>query len=385
MYVWANLGKGVPHDRCFTDSIQHIRQKVVQCMLGGPNPARWKKQLNRQVARLQRKERELIEDQLTAVLLEVQERRLAQRLFEQSSLDLFVRKLSEAGPDVLRQELKNNDPLARLLTLEAIARRRVHLEKEVIDCFKDPHPAVRDAAHRTMVRLARGTDLGPQRGSSMPAITRSADRWMQWLALQEGSAGSAVAQGGAPAGSTARGTFDPATAVRSVLQEPNTRVLQTADPAVARLCDDLVKATDEGRPEVLARLRDTKGVEHTDALVLAIPKLEGSARHAARQALAQRLTRMTAATLRTMLQDDDAEVRRAAAVACGRKKAAEHVPDLLPLLDDPEAEVVQTARAALRALSGEDFGPGEGAGRDEHRRAVAAWREWWRGRQAAPK
>jgi HEAT repeat protein len=135
---------------------------------------------------------------------------------------------------------------------------------------------------------------------------------------------------------------------------------------------------------VLARLRDTKGVEHTDALVLAIPKLEGSARHAARQALAQRLTRMTAATLRTMLQDDDAEVRRAAAVACGRKKAAEHVPDLLPLLDDPEVEVVQTARAALRALSGEDFGPDEDAEPAVKARAVTAWREWWR-KQPAPE
>jgi HEAT repeat protein len=83
----------------------------------------------------------------------------------------------------------------------------------------------------------------------------------------------------------------------------------------------------------------------------------------ARDALTQRMTRMKATTLRDKLQDDNVEVRRAAALACGRKKEAEHIPELLQLLDDPELLVIQAARKALKELTGEDFGPGESGGR----------------------
>jgi hypothetical protein len=49
-------------------------------------------------------------------------------------------------------------------------------------------------------------------------------------------------------------------------------------------------------------------------------------------------------------------VRRAAALACGRKGAREHVPDLLPLLDDPDGPVAQAARTALHELTGGEIG-----------------------------
>jgi HEAT repeat protein len=82
----------------------------------------------------------------------------------------------------------------------------------------------------------------------------------------------------------------------------------------------------------------------------------------ARDALAQRMTRMKTTTLRDRLQDDNVDVRRAAALACGRKKEVEHIPELLQLLDDPEPPVIQAARKALKELTGEDFGPDEEAG-----------------------
>jgi HEAT repeat protein len=86
---------------------------------------------------------------------------------------------------------------------------------------------------------------------------------------------------------------------------------------------------------------------------------------------------MTAATLRDMLREDDAEVRRAAALACARKEAREHIADLLPLLEDEEPMVARAAHAALKTLSGEDFGPRRDAGRAERSLAVAAWIAWW--------
>ena len=55
---------------------------------------------------------------------------------------------------------------------------------------------------------------------------------------------------------------------------------------------------------------------------------------------------MTADTLRGKLKDDDAEIRRAAAVACAMKDEKSFVPDLIEILDDPEPIVSRAAMAA---------------------------------------
>jgi HEAT repeat protein len=70
--------------------------------------------------------------------------------------------------------------------------------------------------------------------------------------------------------------------------------------------------------------------------------------------------------------------RRAAAAACGQKKAREAVGELIPLLEDPEAPVQQAAHQALRQITGQDFGPEPDASREERRAAVQAWRDWWK-------
>jgi hypothetical protein len=198
VYVLSNLGKNVPPDACFTDSILHIRRKVLKRLFTGPGhlPHQQPKQANMfwvqhqqtwavQMARLERKQREMIEDHLTTALLDVQERDLTTQLFRQSSLERFIAKLAEAGPDVLRKQLGSDDPVARLLVILTIARRHLHMEKELIDRLNDPNPAVRQAIHETLVRLARGTDFGPVRNATQPGIARCADRWRQWQALQE--------------------------------------------------------------------------------------------------------------------------------------------------------------------------------------------------------
>jgi HEAT repeat protein len=148
-------------------------------------------------------------------------------------------------------------------------------------------------------------------------------------------------------------------------------------PQVAKLCDELFKAKGDQQSSLIARLRDDKDSDSTDALALAIPKLAGDIRQQARDALATRLTRLTATELRGKLQDDPVEMRCAAAAACQRKKDKQHVPDLLSLLDDPEMVVVQAARAALAKLTGKDFGPKSEADRRSRAEAAAAWRKWW--------
>src|SRR5262249_40686681 len=97
----------------------------------------------------------------------------------------------------------------------------------------------------------------------------------------------------------------------------------------------------------------------------------------ARDALADRLTRMTANTLREKLRDEDVEVRRAAALACAMKDDRAQVPALIELLEDREPLVVRAARAALKSLTEQDFGPEADATRAERTKAVAAWKAWW--------
>jgi HEAT repeat protein len=146
----------------------------------------------------------------------------------------------------------------------------------------------------------------------------------------------------------------------------------------ARLAADLVKAPPEQQEALLAKLRDTKGIVYTDALAAAIPQLGLDARLKARDALSERLARMTTATLREKLQEDNAEVRRAAAIACAMKQAKALVPDLISLLEDPEDSVASAAHGALKSLTGEDFGPEPDATGSACKEAAAQWRKWWK-------
>ena len=149
------------------------------------------------------------------------------------------------------------------------------------------------------------------------------------------------------------------------------------DPQVARLSDELVKADAGQQGEVLRKLRDSKGAVYTDALAHAIHRLDGAAKGPARDALADRLTRMTSTTLKDKLQDEDLEIRRAAALACAMKEEKAHVPRLIDMLEDPESDVARAAHAALKSLTNQDFGPSKDATRADVARAVAAWKEWW--------
>jgi hypothetical protein len=149
------------------------------------------------------------------------------------------------------------------------------------------------------------------------------------------------------------------------------------DVRASRLGKQLAAAEGDKQEQALKELRDAKGAAFTQALAAAIPKLEGDAFKKAREALAERLSRMTPATLGVKLDDDDPEVRRAAALAVAMKEDKAHTYRLIEMLDDREATVGHAAHAALKSLSGEDFGPARDATREEHAKVVLAWKAWW--------
>lgn len=139
----------------------------------------------------------------------------------------------------------------------------------------------------------------------------------------------------------------------------------------------LVRASDKDWPVLLKKLRDSKGGAYTEALVTAVTRLEGDRLKEARQALADRLTRMTADTLRGMAKAEEAELRRGAVLAMAMKGDMGHVPDLIAAIIDDEEIVVRAAKAGLKALTKQDFGPVNNASIGEKKIAAEAWREWW--------
>ena len=67
---------------------------------------------------------------------------------------------------------------------------------------------------------------------------------------------------------------------------------------------------------------------------------------------------MTGETLRTMAKDEEPELRRGAVLAMAMKDEKTHIPDLVAALLDEEEVVVRAAKAGLKSVTGQDFGPG---------------------------
>jgi hypothetical protein len=151
-----------------------------------------------------------------------------------------------------------------------------------------------------------------------------------------------------------------------------------------KLAAELPTAAPSRQAEILQALRDDKGAEYTEALARAIGQVTGDVQQKARDALAERLARMTAATMRSKLKDANAEVRRAAALACAIKADKQLIGDLIATLDDSDRWVTRAAAVALRTLTGEDFGPAAAATPEERAKSVAAWRAWWKRHGGGP-
>lgn len=307
-------------------------------------------------------------------------RQEAQRLLLLTQLRQLIEKMVKDKPDLLCEKLREGTPLERFLAIQVIGRRRLPLEKDLIETLRDPDKMIRQAAHDALVRICRGTDFGPTAGVSKRGVGRAVEQWRHWLALQQSVSPPSLAQriGVAVATLQRKELFDAA----KLVAFSGRLEYQTLSTETTRLSDDLVNATGDEQKSILERLRDDKGGDNTEALAQAIPRLSDDLQGEAREALTRRLTRLTAAALRDKLQDDDLEVRCAAALACGRKIAKAHIPDLLQLLDDPEMDVVSSARVALTELTGEDFGPTRDADHQGRTGAAETWRKWWKERQA---
>ncbi|HLJ95577.1 MAG TPA: hypothetical protein VKU02_20540 [Gemmataceae bacterium] len=153
----------------------------------------------------------------------------------------------------------------------------------------------------------------------------------------------------------------------------------------AELAKRLIQAPPDKQEAILEILKERKGVAYSDALAQAITHLKGPNMLKARDALAERLSRMTASTLREKLQEESPEIRRAAALACAMKEDKSFIPDLIARLEDPQRSVSYAAHAALKELAGKDFGPAVNASATDRTEAVMKWKEWWKNQGGNPR
>lgn len=159
---------------------------------------------------------------------------------------------------------------------------------------------------------------------------------------------------------------------------PGTKPLPSpVEDEAAKLANQLVSVPATDWTKALEKMRDAKGGDFTKSLVLAIHRLDGERKKDAREALAERLTRMAPDTLKVMTTAEDAELRRGAVLACAMKDDKVHVPDLIDRLTDDDEIVIRAAKAGLKSLTSQDFGPKPGATKDECKIAATAWRAWW--------
>jgi HEAT repeat protein len=123
----------------------------------------------------------------------------------------------------------------------------------------------------------------------------------------------------------------------------------------------MAKAPAEQQDALLDKLCKGKGPEYSDALAAVIGQLAGEAREKARQALVKRFLRFKAKTLLDYLGSENAEQRRAAALAMGKKDYKDHISALIDLLEDPEQSVRDAAHDALQSLTKGYADAGKGA------------------------
>ncbi len=160
-------------------------------------------------------------------------------------------------------------------------------------------------------------------------------------------------------------------------------VLAPNDEAeIETIATGLTSAADAAWQAKLDEARDGKGTRWTRGLVLGCNRSEGERKQQARDALAERLTRMTAKTLREMLADPEIELRRAASLAAGMREDKLLIPALIERITDPSDIVVRAAKASLKSISQTDFGPPAGADAEAKAKAAATWRSWF---EALPK
>jgi HEAT repeat protein len=151
---------------------------------------------------------------------------------------------------------------------------------------------------------------------------------------------------------------------------------QDQSAQLLHLKDLLVKSRPGRQEELLLVFKDRQGPVYDKAVAQALPALTGAVQKTGRTVLADRMYCVPLKELRARLRDADPEIRLAA-VRVSRQRAEQALlPELIDTLNDGNPDVAKQSRDVLRHLTRRDFGPPDGANREQRQEAIAAWRNW---------
>jgi len=132
-----------------------------------------------------------------------------------------------------------------------------------------------------------------------------------------------------------------------------------AEAEAKKLSGEFLVSRPQRQREILEILQETKDStgNFTQALIDLLGQAKEEHRDMIRQALAERLSRQTLASLLKRASEEDPEVRRAAIRAMAIKGDQKAMPELVKFLTDRDEDIAEAAEEALKALSeGKDFG-----------------------------
>ncbi len=99
--------------------------------------------------------------------------------------DLLDKNLVRQGVRVIKDRTKDDRAEVRASAARVIGGKSLKLGDELIDLLGDENAAVREAAHAALVKLSKGTDLGPAKDATADERAAAVKKWRAWWERQE--------------------------------------------------------------------------------------------------------------------------------------------------------------------------------------------------------
>lgn len=100
--------------------------------------------------------------------------------------DLLAKHLGRQSATAVKEKLKDERAEVRIAAARAIGDKGMKLGSELIDLLGDKEADVQQAARQALVKLAKGTDYGPERDAKENERTEAVKQWRAWWAKQAG-------------------------------------------------------------------------------------------------------------------------------------------------------------------------------------------------------
>ena len=99
---------------------------------------------------------------------------------QQIARDQLGRCLARLTPEELKAKLKEDKAEVRLAAVRLMGRKPQKWGMELISMLDDENAPVRDEAHKALVQLNNGKDLGPAAGADTKERATAVAKWKEW-------------------------------------------------------------------------------------------------------------------------------------------------------------------------------------------------------------